>query len=159
MWGGLLTLPNRPSLSLAGGVLETTGGCASIGQSDPVWFELGFEDRMERETPLVNDNCSSKLRRSRGFVFTSLLNNSVSLSNVLSLFPEAFPNKGLPLLFPCDSTTQLRCGYTSVCEMKSLSCVRLFATPTVAYQAAMSMRFSRQEYWSRSSWQLCQDCE
>ena len=149
MWGGLFTPPNRPSLSLAGGVLETTGGCASIGQSDQVWFELGFEDRMERETPLVNDNCSSKLRRSRGFVFTSLLNNSVSLSNVLSLFPEAFPNKGLPLLFPCDSTTQLRCGYTSVCEIKSLSCVRLFATPwTVAYQAAMSMRFSRQEYWS-----------
>ena len=34
--------------------------------------------------------------------------------------------------------------------MKSLSCVRLFATPwTVAYQAPPSMRFSRQECWSR----------
>ena len=34
-------------------------------------------------------------------------------------------------------------------EVKSLSCVRLFATPrTVAYQASPSMRFSRQEYWS-----------
>ena len=33
--------------------------------------------------------------------------------------------------------------------MKSLSCVRLFATPwTVAYQAPLSMGFSRQEYWS-----------
>ena len=33
--------------------------------------------------------------------------------------------------------------------MKSLSCVRLFATPwTVAYQASQSMRFSRHEYWS-----------
>ena len=33
--------------------------------------------------------------------------------------------------------------------VKSLSCVRLFATPwTVAYQAP-SMGFSRQEYWSR----------
>ena len=32
---------------------------------------------------------------------------------------------------------------------KSLSRVRLFATPwTVAYQAPLSMRFSRQEYWS-----------
>ena len=31
--------------------------------------------------------------------------------------------------------------------VKSLSCVRLFATPwTVAYQAAPSMGFSRQEY-------------
>ena len=33
--------------------------------------------------------------------------------------------------------------------MKSLSLVRLFATPwTVAYQAPLSMGFSRQEYWS-----------
>ena len=32
-------------------------------------------------------------------------------------------------------------------EVKSLSCVRLFATPwTVAYQAPPSMGFSRQEY-------------
>ena len=34
-------------------------------------------------------------------------------------------------------------------EMKSLSCIRVFATPwTVAYQAPLSMGFSRQEYWS-----------
>ena len=32
---------------------------------------------------------------------------------------------------------------------KSLSCVRLFVTPwTGAYQAPLSMRFFRQEYWS-----------
>ena len=37
----------------------------------------------------------------------------------------------------------------SVSEVKSLSRVRLFATPwTVAYQAPPSMGFSRQEYWS-----------
>ena len=34
-------------------------------------------------------------------------------------------------------------------ESESLSCVRLFAIPwTVAYQAPLSMEFSRQEYWS-----------
>ena len=34
-------------------------------------------------------------------------------------------------------------------KVKSLSCIRLFATPwTAAYQAPQSMRFSRQEYWS-----------
>ena len=34
-------------------------------------------------------------------------------------------------------------------EVKSLSHVQLFATPwTVAYQASLSMGFSRQEYWS-----------
>ena len=33
--------------------------------------------------------------------------------------------------------------------VKSLSCVRLFATPwTVPYQASLSMGFCRQEYWS-----------
>ena len=33
--------------------------------------------------------------------------------------------------------------------MLLLSCVQLFATPwTVAYQAPLSMGFSRQEYWS-----------
>ena len=36
-------------------------------------------------------------------------------------------------------------------KVKSLSHVRLFATPwTVAYQALLSMGFSRQEYWSGS---------
>ena len=35
-------------------------------------------------------------------------------------------------------------------EVKLLSHVRLFATPwTIAYQAPLSMGFSRQEYWSR----------
>ena len=34
-------------------------------------------------------------------------------------------------------------------KVKSLSCVRLFATPwTVAYQSPLSMAFFRQEYWS-----------
>ena len=34
-------------------------------------------------------------------------------------------------------------------KVKSLSLVRLFATPwTVAYQAPPSMGFSKQEYWS-----------
>ena len=36
-----------------------------------------------------------------------------------------------------------------VSEVKSLSCVRLFATPwTVAHQAPLCMGFSRQEHWS-----------
>jgi len=34
-------------------------------------------------------------------------------------------------------------------KVKSLSCIRLLATPwTAAYQAPSSMGFSRQEYWS-----------
>ena len=34
-------------------------------------------------------------------------------------------------------------------KVKSLSCIRLFMTPrTVAYQAPLSMGFTKQEYWS-----------
>ena len=36
-----------------------------------------------------------------------------------------------------------------VCVLSCFSCVQLFETPwTVAYQAALSMGFPRQEYWS-----------
>ena len=41
------------------------------------------------------------------------------------------------------------CQYRKQVKVKSLSRVRLFATPwTAAYQAPPSMGFSRQEYWS-----------
>ena len=44
--------------------------------------------------------------------------------------------------------TDTLCFYKNGSEVKSLSRIRLFATPwTVAYQAP-SLRFSRQEYWS-----------
>ena len=49
-----------------------------------------------------------------------------------------------------DVTVALRIGrLAKSVKVKSLSRVRLFATPwTVAYQASQSMGFSRQEYWS-----------
>ena len=44
---------------------------------------------------------------------------------------------------------QLHIYNTVKVKVKSLSHVRLFVTPwTVAYQAPLSMGFSRQEYWS-----------
>ena len=49
-----------------------------------------------------------------------------------------------------DVFLELSCFFDdSVVKVKSLSRVRFFATPwTVAYQAPLSMGFSRQEYWS-----------
>ena len=42
------------------------------------------------------------------------------------------------------------CTYTCACV---LSCVQLFVTPwTVAYQAPLSMEFSRQENWNGLPW-------
>ena len=59
------------------------------------------------------------------------------------------------LLCPWDSpgkNTGVGCHFLLQCmkvKVKSLSRVRLFQTPwTVAYQAPLSMGFSRQEYWS-----------
>ena len=53
---------------------------------------------------------------------------------------------------PCEVHMCLVYGFGNIKErktVKSLSCVWLFATPwTVAYQAPLSMGFSRQEYWS-----------
>ena len=47
------------------------------------------------------------------------------------------------------SDPHFRLSYRVKVKVKSLSCVQLFATPwTVAYQAPLSMGFSRQEYWS-----------
>ena len=43
----------------------------------------------------------------------------------------------------------INAGQQVLSEVKSLSRVRLFATPwTVAHQASLSMEFSKQEYWS-----------
>ena len=50
-----------------------------------------------------------------------------------------------PLVRPFEGSSDEACKV----KVKSLSCVRLFATPwTVAYQVPPSMGFSRQEYWS-----------
>ena len=43
--------------------------------------------------------------------------------------------------------------------MKSLSCVQLFVTPwTVAYQAPLSIEFSRQEYWNGLPFPFSRGC-
>ena len=54
-----------------------------------------------------------------------------------------------------DENTEAGCHFLLQCmkvkrvKVKSLSCVRLLATPrTAAYQAPPSLGFSRQEYWS-----------
>ena len=68
------------------------------------------------------------------------------------------PREHRLFVLPCFlwySTASLSCALHPICEysiskkVKSLRCVRLFATPwTVARQAPLSMGFSRQEYWS-----------
>ena len=79
----------------------------------------------------------------------------------LSLLQGIFPIQGLnPGLLHCrqilyqlnyqgNPILKLNPNILVKVKVKSLSRVRLFATPwTVAYQAPPSMEFSRQEYWS-----------
>ena len=69
------------------------------------------------------------------------------------------PTDGSPPGFPVPGILQARTlewvaiSFSNACKgkvkVKSLSRVRLFATPwTMAYQAPLSMGFSRREYWS-----------
>ena len=67
------------------------------------------------------------------------------------------PHRRQPPRLPCPwgspgKNTGVGCHFLLQCmkvKVKSLSRVRLFATPwTAAYQAPPSMGFSRQEYWS-----------
>ena len=56
---------------------------------------------------------------------------------------------GNPLQYSCLENPMDREVWRAIVKVKSLSHVRLFATPwTVAYQAPPSMGFSRQECWS-----------
>ena len=69
-------------------------------------------------------------------------------SNITTAFLFAFRYPGLEIkiLYCCTLYSSIQ--YTKV-KVKSLSRVWLFATPwTVAYQAPLSMGFSRQECWS-----------
>ena len=65
------------------------------------------------------------------------------------------PHRWQPIRLPCpwDSpgkSIRVGCHFLLQCvKVKSLSHVRLLVTPwTAAYQAPLSMGFSRQEYWS-----------
>ena len=62
-------------------------------------------------------------------------------------------------MFKLSNSSCVHVPYSALNEVKSLSHVRLFATPwSVAHQAPLSMGFPRQEYWGGlpfpSQWDL-----
>ena len=66
------------------------------------------------------------------------------LGSWLKLRVDDLPDDLRPKTVRC-----LLCTRVCVCVCQSLSCVWLFVTPwTVAHQAALSVGFSRQDYWS-----------
>ena len=63
------------------------------------------------------------------------------------------PGSPIPGILQARTLEWVAISFSSACKwkvkVKSLSCVRLLATPwTAAHQAPLSMGFSRQEYWS-----------
>ena len=69
----------------------------------------------------------------------------VLVDSMQKVIPELPPFWSWDLLLPGTGT----CYSCVLCVLSHFSHVRLFAAPwTVAHQAPLSMRFSRQEYWS-----------
>ena len=63
------------------------------------------------------------------------------------------PGSAVPGILQARTLKWVAISFSNACKwkvkVKSLSCVQLLATPwTAAYQAPLSMGFSRQEYWS-----------
>ena len=83
----------------------------------------------------------------RGFLDQQHRHHLRLVRNTASQRASNLLNRNLPLhQIPRGKVGALNTGLS---EVKSLSRVRLFATPwTIAYQAPPSMRFSRQECWS-----------
>ena len=84
-----------------------------------------------------------------------LQRSSCSVTSVVSDSVQSHRRQPTRLPRPWDSpgkNTGMGCHFLLQCmksKMKSLSCVRLLATPwTAAHQSPPSMGFSRQEYWS-----------
>ena len=70
------------------------------------------------------------------------------------------PGSHVPGILQARTLEWVAISFSNACKwkvkVKSLSCLRLFATPwTAAYQAPLSMGFSRQEYWSGCHCLLC----
>ena len=71
----------------------------------------------------------------------------MTTGRTIALSRQTFVAKVMFLLFNMLSTLVIT--FLPRSKVKSLSCVRLFATPwTVAHQAPPSVGFSKQEYWS-----------
>ena len=79
-----------------------------------------------------------------------LLQSCLTLCNLIDGSP---PGSAVPGILQARTLEWVAISFSSACKwkvkVKSLSCVQLLATPwTAAYQAPLSMGFSRQEYWS-----------
>ena len=85
--------------------------------------------------------------------FFKLQTKSTCTSHFLNLYPIVslfLPPSGWKLFFKNTMCNVVPYFVLYACMLSCFSCVRLFVTPwIVTHQAALSMGFSKQEYWSR----------
>ena len=104
-----------------------------------IFFISKLREKCNFKIKFSEDNDNESIFQENENIFETLFLLTPSI-NFLVIFYFLFSVGGLVTLYPLSHPGSPR---------KSLSRVWLFATPwTVAYQALLSMGFSRQEYWS-----------
>ena len=100
--------------------------------------------------------CSSKMTEWSLFVSKAAAAAAKSLQSCLTLCNPTDgspPGSSVPGILQARTLERVAISFSNAwkwkVKVKSLSCFRLFPTPrTAAYQAPLTMGFSRQEYWS-----------
>ena len=115
-------------------------------------FKLDLEKAEDLETKLPTSVGSSKKQESsrKTSAAAKSLQSCPTLCNPIDGSP---PGSAIPGILQVRTLEWVAISFSNAwkwkLKVKSLCCVRLFATPwTAAYQAPLSMGFSGQEYWS-----------
>ena len=117
-------------------------------------FKLDLEKAEELEikwpTSIVSSKKQESSRKTSAAAAAKSLQSCLTLCNPIDGSP---PGSAVPGILQARTLEWVAISFSSAwkwkVKVKSLSCVRLLATPwTAAYQAPPSMGFSRQEHWS-----------
>ena len=111
---------------------------------DPPWCCTGFV------SPIPTPTCNSASAAAAAAAATKSHQLCLTLCNPID---GSLPGSPVPGVLQARTLEWVAISFSNArkckVKVKSLSCVRLFATPwTAAHRAPLSMGFSRQEYWS-----------
>ena len=124
----------------------STGAACPLGDFQVKWLEIilqpSREGAVKRKNSLLDPSAAAAAAKS--------LQSCLTLCNPIDGSP---PGSTIPGILQARTLEWVAISFSSAwkwkVKVKSLSCVRLFATPwTEAYQAPPSLGFSRKEYWS-----------